>query len=55
MKQTWTLEVILAINLKSEFLIGNLMSQLRVNENEIFIYQNLSLGIYNQKQIKFCK
>ena len=37
---------------KSEFLIQDLISRLTVKENGIFIYQNLSLGVDNQKQIK---
>ena len=40
---------------KLEFLIQDLISQVIVNENEIPIYQNLSLGVDNQKQIKFWK
>ena len=31
------------------------MSRLIVKENGIFIHQNLSLGVGNQKQIKFLK
>ena len=31
------------------------MSRLIANESEISIYQNLSLGVDNQKQIKFWK
>ena len=38
---------------KSEFLIEDLTSRLIVNENEMSISQNLSLGVDNQKQIKF--
>ena len=38
-----------------EFLIHDLMFRLIVNENGVFIYQNLSLGVNNQKQTKFRK
>ena len=41
--------------LKSELLIQDLISRLIVNENKISIYQNPSLGVDNQKFIKFCK
>ena len=39
------------------FLIQDLIFRLVVNENEIDLsmYQNLSLGVDNQKQIKFLK
>ena len=40
---------------KSEFLIQALMSRQIVGENVIFIYQNLTLGVDKQRQIKFCK
>ena len=39
---------------KSEFLIQDLISELIANENETSIYQNLSLGVDNQKQINTC-
>ena len=38
---------------KSEFLIQDFISRLIVNENGISIYQNVSLGVNDQKQIKF--
>ena len=38
-----------------EFLIEDLISRIVVTENGIFIYQNLSLGVDSQKQIKFGK
>ena len=38
---------------KSEFLIQDLISRPIVNQNKISVYQNLSLGVDNQKQIKF--
>ena len=41
--------------LKSEFLIQDLLSRLIVNQNEISVCQNQSLGIDNQNQIKFWK
>ena len=37
---------------KSEFPIQALISRTIMNENVISIYQNLSLGVDNQKQIK---
>ena len=40
---------------KLQFLIQDFISWLIVNENGIYIYQNLSLGVDNQKQIKFWK
>ena len=40
---------------KPEFLIQDLISWLIVNKNEISVNQNLSLGVDNQKQIKFWK
>ena len=33
--------------------IQDLVSRLIVNENGISVYQNLSLGVDNQKQIRF--
>ena len=38
-----------------EFLIEYLTSRLIVNKNGILMYQNLSLGVDSQKQIKFGK
>ena len=38
---------------KLEFLIQDLISRLIVNENEISIYQNLTLGVGKQKQSTF--
>ena len=38
---------------KSKFLMQDLISRLIENENEISIYQNLSLGVDKQKQMKF--
>ena len=35
---------------KSEIFIQTLISRLTVNKNVISIYQNLSLGVYSQKQ-----
>ena len=40
---------------KSEFLIQDLLSRLIVNEDRISMFQSLSLGVENQKQIKFPK
>ena len=40
---------------KSEFLIQDFISRIIVNENGISIHQNLSLGVDDQKQIKFWK
>ena len=37
--------------LESKFLIQDLISRLIVKENEMSIFQNLSLGIDNQKQL----
>ena len=39
--------------IKSEFLIQDFICGLIVNENEISVNQNLSLGVDSQKQIKF--
>ena len=38
---------------KSEFLIQDLISWLIVKENGKFMYQNLSLGVDNQKEVQF--
>ena len=38
---------------KSELLIQDLIPRLIVNENGIYVYQNLSLGVDDQKQLKF--
>ena len=37
----------------SEFLIQDFISRLTVNQDDISIYQHLSVGVYKQKQIKF--
>ena len=42
-------------DIELELLIQDLTSQLIVNQNEISAYQKLSLGVDNQKQIKFLK
>ena len=41
--------------LKSDFLIQDLLFRLIVNENGISMYQNLRLGVDNQKQVRFRK
>ena len=41
--------------LKTEFLIQALISRQIVNQNVVYVHQNLSLGIDSQRKIKFSK